>query len=127
MFESFKWRGYAVRRTGFPLTHAAVRTSTACQGKTMSDGVVVDCARKEQGRHPLEPDDWWLHLYVMLSRATSLDDLLLLRAPGADFLLRGPPADLRARLALFGKRVRDTRAQAEAIALSLGFAGTARA
>ena len=112
-FMPFKWRGYAVYRTGFPITHAAVRTSTACQGKTLSDGVVVDCARREQGAHPLEDDDWWLHLYVMLSRATSLDDVLLLRAPEVDFLLRGPPADLRARLAVFGRRVKATRAKAE--------------
>ena len=117
---AFKWRGFAVYRTGFPITHAAVRTSTACQGKTLSDGVVVDCARREQGAHPLEDDDWWLHLYVMLSRATSLNDLLLLRATEADFLLRGPPADLRARLAVFGRRVKATRAKAEQIARAMG-------
>ena len=87
----------------------------------MSDGVVVDCARRESGSHPLEEDDWWLHLYVMLSRATSLDDVLLLRAPDADFLLRGPPADLRARLAVFGRRVKNTRAKAEKLVQSMGY------
>ena len=117
----FKWREFAVHRTGFPITHANVRTSTACQGKTLSDGVVVDCARRESGQHPLEEDDWWLHLYVMLSRATSLDNVLLLRAPEADFLLRGPPTDLRARLAVFGGRVKDTRAKAEKLAQSMGY------
>ena len=117
----FKWREYAVHRTGFPLTHGAVRTSTACQGKTLRHGVIVDCARRESGAHPMEEEDWWLHLYVMLSRATSLDDLLLLRAPDADFLLRGPPADLRVRLAIFARRVRATRARAEALARSFGF------
>ena len=117
----FKWREYAVHRTGFPLTHGAVRTSTACQGKTLRHGVIVDCARRESGAHPMEEEDWWLHLYVMLSRATSLDDLLLLRAPDADFLLRGPPADLRVRLAIFARRVRATRTRAEALARSLGF------
>ena len=30
----FTWREYKVTRCGFPLTHAMVRTSTACQGKT---------------------------------------------------------------------------------------------
>ena len=71
--------------------------------------------------HPMEEEDWWLYLYVMLSRATSLDDLLLLRAPDADFLLRGPPADLRVRLAIFARRVRATRTRAEALARSFGF------
>ena len=117
----FKLREFAVHRTAFPITHAAVRTSTACQGKTLSDGVMVDCARRESGPHPLEEDDWWLHLYVMLSRATSLDNVLLLRAPEADFLLRGPPTDLRARLAVFGRRVKDTRAKAEKLARSMGY------
>ena len=120
----FTWREFAVHRTAFLMMCAAVRTPTACQGKTLSGGVVVDCARRESGPHPTDEDDWWLHMYVMLSRATSLDDLLLLRAPDADFLLRGPPADLRARLALFDRRVRDTSAKAEAVARSLGFAVT---
>ena len=69
----------------------------------------------------MEDDDWWLHLYVVLSRATSLDDVLLLRAPEADFLLRGPPADLRARLAVFGRRVKATHAKAEKIARAMGY------
>ena len=71
----FKWRAYAVHRAASPPTHGAVRTATACQGKTLSDGVVVDCARRESGAYPVEEDEWWLHLYVMLPRSTSLDDL----------------------------------------------------
>ena len=31
--------------------------------------------------HKTEIDDYWLHLYVMLSRATRLEDLLLVRTP----------------------------------------------
>ena len=108
----FEWRGYVVQRSGFPLTHAAVRTSTACQGKTMDAGVVVDCGRIETGSHPMKEDNWWLHLYVMLSRATSLEDLLLLRAPSVDFLLRDPPADLRARLEIFQRHADATRTRA---------------
>ena len=46
-----------------------------------------------------------LHLYVMLSRATPLDNLLLLRAPEVGFLLRGPPKELRTKLAVFAERV----------------------
>ena len=82
---------------------------------------MVDCARRESGPQPLEEDDWWPHLYVMLFRATSLDDELLLRAPEADFLLRGPPADLRARLAVFDRRVIDSRAKAEKLARPMGY------
>ena len=97
----FTWRGYKVTRSGFPVTHAKVRTSTACQGKTFDMGVTIDCARRDAGNHPLDDGDWWLHLYVMLSRATTLRDVLLLRAPDATWLLRGPPHNLRQRLKMF--------------------------
>ena len=86
----FKWRGHVVTRIGIPLTLANARTSTACQGKTLGGGVIVDCARRVGGAHPMGDDDWWLHLYVMMSRATRLDDLLLLRARGVEFLKRWP-------------------------------------
>ena len=59
------------------------------------------CARRDDGNHPMEDDAWWLHLYVMISRATKLDDLLLLRAPPESFLLRGPPEDLLRQLDVF--------------------------
>ena len=60
------------------------------------------------------------HLYVMLSRATTLDDLLLLRAPAPEFLLRGPPKDLQTALKLFAKRVERCRVDATALAQDLG-------
>ena len=103
-----------------PLSHACVRTSTACQGKTLKGGVLIDCARREDGQHPMDDDTWWLHLYVMLSRATTLDDILLLRAPGPEFLLRGPPKDLQTALKLFAQRVEQCRLDAAALARDLG-------
>ena len=69
----FKWRGYTITRWGFPLTHGRVRTSTACQGKTLREGVLIDCGRREDGKYPMDDEDWWVHLYVMLSRATKLE------------------------------------------------------
>ena len=103
-FMPFRWREFRIMRSGFPITHGRVRTSTACQGKTFEQGVLIDCARREGGHYPLDLDDWWLHLYVMLSRATSLDDILLVRSPESSFLLRGPPANLARRLELFRTR-----------------------
>jgi hypothetical protein len=89
--DAFHFRGHNVTRTGFPLSHGRVITCTACQGRTMDAGVILDCGRIEKGTYPKDLDDWWLDLYVMLSRATRLEDLLLMRAPPASFLLRGPP------------------------------------
>ena len=116
----FKWRGHSVSRVGFALSHARVRTSTACQGKTLKGGVLIDCARREDGQHPMDDETWWLHLYVMLSRATTLDDLLLLRAPEPEFLLRGPPKGLQTALKFFAKRVERCRLDAAALAQELG-------
>ena len=70
--------------------------------------------------HPMDEDVWWLHLYVMLSRATKLDDLLLMRAPGADFLLRGPPKDMAEKLTVLDARVQACRTSAWQLAKDLG-------
>ena len=55
----------------------------------MEQGVVLDCGRRTDGEQKKEDDDWWLDLYVMLSRATRMEDLLLMRALPADFSFRG--------------------------------------
>ena len=124
--DPFVFREYTVTRTGFPVSHARAITSTACQGRTMRDGVVIDCGRQEGGAHPKEDDDWWLDLYVMLSRATRLEDLLLLRAPDLEFFAKGPPKTLRNQLAKFAKRTEACRKEATKIARELGFAGFLR-
>ena len=39
----------------------------------------------------MSDETWWFHLYVMLSRATRMKDMLLLRPPPRELLERGPP------------------------------------
>ena len=119
--DSFHFRNYTVTRTAFPLSHGRVITSTACQGRTMTEGVIIDCGRLEGGPHPKDDGDWWLDLYVMLSRATRLEDLLLMRAPPASFLLQGPPATLRDQLRKLAARTEACRRRAEELADELGF------
>ena len=92
----------------------------------MRGGVIIDCGRQEGGAHKKEDDDWWLDLYVMLSRATRLEDLLLLRAPDLDFFAKGPPKTLRRQLAKFARRTEDCRKGAEQIARELGLAALLR-
>ena len=118
--DPFVFREFTVTRTGLPISHARAITSTACQGRTMRDGVIIDCGRNEGGSHPKEDDDWWLDLYVMLSRATRLEDLLLMRAPDLSFFAKGPPKTLRMQLAKFAARTNACRKQAEKIAKVLG-------
>ena len=68
-----------VIRWQFPLLHGMLRTAYSAQGLTLDGGVLVDL-RRAGG---LEDDDWWLAMYVMLTRVEEL-------------LRRGPPSYLRA-------------------------------
>ena len=65
-------------------------------------------------------DNLWLHLYVMLSRATTSENLLVIRDPGVEFLSRGPPADLAARLRDLAGRTKRCHSAAEKLAHNLG-------
>lgn len=98
-------QNYQVKRCGFRMTHASFFTSTGSQGLTLRKGTVVDCARLPE----MDDDNWWLHLYVMFSRVTSLDDLLLLRPPSREVLERGPPKAIREQVAAFQRRADECR------------------
>ena len=87
----------------------------------MRAGVLIDCGRHESGTTAKEDADWWLDIYVMLSRATRLSDLLLIRAPPVTFLLQGPPPDVKQRLKDFSDRACDCRKQARKLTKKLGF------
>ena len=54
----FDFRRHKVTRTGLTVSHAQVLTSTACQGRTMRDGVIVDAGCKDAN----DLDGLWLHL-----------------------------------------------------------------
>ena len=116
----FTWRSseiHTVRRTGFPLTHAHYLTSTASQGQTIRTGLTIDCARTApQGVRGTKDAEWWLHLYVMFSRATCLADMLLLRPPPRALLERGPPHSVMRALATFEQKIRATAQDAYGLA-----------
>ena len=82
--HAFRWQ--------FPLTHAMVRTAYSCQGLTLEGGVLVDL-RRAGG---LQDDDWFLAIYVMLSRARRLKNLILLgfTEQVEELLRRGSPTKL---------------------------------
>ena len=86
----------------------------------MRKGVIIDAGKREGGQNPTRDDNYWLHMYVMLSRATRLDDILLARAPDVDFLKQGPPSSLARALAMFAKRTDGCRRKAEKLAAELG-------
>ena len=113
---------HVVRRSGFTLTHASYLTSTLSQGQTLRKGVTIDCARDEDaGRTGMSPEQWWLHLYCMFSRATCMRNMLIMRPPSREVLERGPPASLRKALGEFDERAASSRAEAEQLAAELDF------
>ena len=82
-----------VTRWQLPLSHALIRTVCSSQGLTFRCGTVIDL-RKNFG---MTDDIHWLNIYVMLSRPTCLQNMLLL---GLDdkilkLLERGPPERIR--------------------------------
>ena len=85
--------------------------------------MTIDCARIEaQGYHGTSDNEWWLNLYVMLSRATKMEDMLLLRPPPRELLERGPPASVREALQRFEAREEQTIAAAIELARRYKFA-----
>ena len=122
--SEFTWRSsetHTVRRTGFPLSHAYYLTSTASQGQTIRTGVTIDCARiPPQGHRGTKDTDWWLHLYVMFSRATCMEDMLLLRPPPRALLEGGPPASVKEALARFERKIAESTEAATLLAAGMG-------
>ena len=111
---------HCVKRYGFMLTHANFLTATASQGQTIRAAVTIDCARNEpQGMRGKGDDEWWLNLYVMFSRATKMEDMLLLRPPPRALLERGPPVSVRAALRRFEEVERVSIADAIRLAADL--------
>ena len=102
------------------LTHAHYLTTTASQGQTIRAAVTIDCARNEpQGKQGTDDDAWWLNLYVMFSRVTRMEDMLLVRPPPRELLERGP-VSARDALKRFADKERKTVADAVVLAERLG-------
>ena len=53
----------------------------------------------------MTPDDWWLHLYVMLSRVRVAHRVLVYNLPPWDILQRGPPAYIREGVRRFEEKM----------------------
>ena len=100
-----------VARTQIRLFPAQVLTTNACQGKTLDPLVLHLGAPPRMG-----DDEYWLNLYVMLSRARTLDParVAIFDLPPEDFFERGPPPELvmamqrlEERTRAFAQRVRE--------------------
>ena len=70
-----------------PLAPEAVRTVQTAQGLTM-DAAVMMLQSLGSG---MSDDDWWMHLYVMLSRVRTTKQILVYDLPPKQMFERGPP------------------------------------
>ena len=109
-----------VTRWNLPLTHAMVRTAMSSQGLTFKGGVIVDL-RRAGG---MENDIWWLNVYVMLSRARKLENLILVGlTPRIKALLEeGPPAYIRRNIQALQVKAARTAQRANRLASDMGLA-----
>ena len=83
-------RKWTIKRRMVPLTSALDRTIQSSQGKPFRSKLIGDMGNLNTAR-----DDFWSALYVLLSRATRMEDMLLLRCPPKSFFDEGPPAYLK--------------------------------
>jgi len=79
-----------VNRTQVPLISATTKIVYGAQGETWK-AVIGDLQIPPR----MDPYTFWLCIYVVITRATSLEGLLLLRLPSRDSLSAGPPKHLQ--------------------------------
>ena len=72
------------------------------------------------GSQGMSDEIWWFHLYVMLSRATRMKDMLLLRPPPRELLERGPPSAILPALERFVDLERRSAEDATRLCAELG-------
>ena len=77
------------------------------------------CAKKKGN---IQDDIWWLNVYVILSRATKLENLLLLGLTDdtRKLLEAGPPKYIRARLQQLQEKARKAIHDADTVATVMG-------
>ena len=96
---TFAGYGYKVTRTQYALTSALCRIVYGAQGESFKTVVADLGVPPGQDLHK-----FWLALYVMITRATSLEGILFIRLPPREALESGPPEEVRVELL---QRLRD--------------------
>ena len=73
-----------------------------------------------KGHTGMQDSEWWLHLYVMFSRPTCMNDMLVLRPPPRALLEGGPPTSIRHALQRFERTCGESTEAAVRLADELG-------
>ena len=105
-----------LERRQVPLAPQKVNTQFGLQGVTARQGMIAYL------QPPIMHEgDHWLATYVLLSRETKLDDLLISGLPPLEFFQQGPGGTLQKHIADFEERAKQDAAKADAMLKSLGW------
>ena len=104
-------------RVNLPLAPEKVRTVQTAQGLSMDNCVMILDRPGENFRH----DDWWLHVYVMLSRVKTAEQLLIYGLPPRSLFERGPPAYLASGIADIDRRAREKQKAYDLLAEEMAY------
>ena len=105
----------SMKRIQFPLAPEAVRTAQTAQGMTFKRSVMFLERPSNMGM-----DDYWFHVYVMLSRVRCIKDLLIFSLPQKSLFKRGPPAFIRTATERLESMSLDSRARCASARNELG-------
>ena len=106
-----------LERRQIPLAPQKINTQFGLQGVTARQGMIAYLHKPQS----MDEGDHWLATYVLLSRATKLDDLLISGLPPLEFFQHGPGGTLQKHIADFEKRAKQDAAKADAMLKSLGW------
>lgn len=106
-----------LERRQLPLAPQKVNTQFGLQGVTARQGMIAYLQKPQN----MDEGDHWLAVYVLLSRATKLDDLLISGLPPIEFFQQGPGGTLLKHIADFEERAKQDVAKADAMLKSLGW------
>jgi hypothetical protein len=98
----------SMRRRQVPLAPEKLRTVQTAQGLSM-DACTMYLNKPGFMSGERGEDDYWMHLYVMLSRVRSSNNILAYSLPDVDFLGRGPPQWMKDGIAALEHTAHSTR------------------
>ena len=102
-------------RVNEPLAPEKVRTVQTAQGMSMDNCVMM----LDRPYDRMSFDDWWLHVYVMLSRVRTAKGVLLYGLPGKFLFERGPPEFLSHGISALLARAERTKASLDVLVSDL--------
>ena len=105
-----------LQRVQLPLAPECVRTAQTSQGLSMDAAIMMLTRPGNMSR-----EDWWLHVYVMLSRVRTAEQLLIFGLPSIELFEQGPPEFVRVGISLLKQKSLDCASKLHGLARDYRF------